>query len=81
MWFARASKVPEDENLTTNGCELDISKAAQVMLQLSPEEKMRRWPVVDVGSTERVYAKNILEDYVFSRDLGLESNVPLGTAI
>ena len=51
------------------------------MLQLSPEEKMRRWPVVDVGSTERVYAKNILEDYVFSRDLGLESNVPLGTAI
>ena len=50
-------KVPENENLTTNGCELDISKAAQVMLQLSPEEKMRRWPVVDVGSTERVYAK------------------------
>ena len=81
MWFARASKVPEDQNLTTNGCELDISKAAQVMLQVSPEEKMRRWPVVDVGSTERVYAKNILEDYVFSRDLGLESNVPLGTAI
>ena len=80
MWFARASKVPEDENLTI-GCELDISKATQVMLQLSPEEKMRRWPVVDVGSIERVYAKNILEDYVFSRDLGLESNVPLGTAI
>jgi hypothetical protein len=40
------------------------------MLQLSPEEKMRRWPVVDVGSTERVYAKIVLEGYVFWRARG-----------